>query len=106
MTVLMHAAQEGNVDLAKDLVEVYQVRVNPSTEDGDTALMYAAQSGHIDTVRLLVKHGAILDAEDNDGRTSLMLAAEGGHVEVVRYLMRKGAKISPEWLVKLASKND
>ncbi len=106
MTVLMHAAQEGNVDLAKDLVEVYQVRVNPSTEDGDTALMYAAQSGHIDTVRLLVKHGAILDAEDNDGRTSLMLAAEGSHVEVVRYLMRKGAKISPEWLVKLASKND
>ena len=106
MTVLMHAAQEGHADLAKALVETYQVEVNAVTEDGDTALMYAAQGGHLDTLSSCSSTTAqTLDMpRTTSGRTSLMLAAEGGHVDVVRYLMRKGTKISPEWLVKLAAK--
>lgn len=43
-------------------------------ENGWTLLHEAARSGHEVTVRLLLKKGADVDAEDDDGLTSLHLA--------------------------------
>ena len=41
--------------------------------------------------KLLLDHGARLDAADNRGRTALMIAAETGHLEMVDLLLKRGA---------------
>lgn len=46
---------------------------------GWTALHRAAQNGHEATVRLLLNHGADVQARDIRGKTALNRAAEAGH---------------------------
>lgn len=42
-------------------------------------------------VKLLVDHGADIDAENGGGKTPLMFAAMFGHKEIVVYLIHRGA---------------
>jgi uncharacterized protein len=44
--------------------------------------------------KLLLDHGARIDAADNRGRTALMIAAEAGHLEMVDLLIARGANRS------------
>ncbi len=46
--------------------------------------MVAALGGHVDVARLLVEHGANVNASKKDGVTALMAAAMGGQVDVAR----------------------
>jgi ankyrin repeat protein len=48
--------------------------VNAANADGVTSLMGAAHKGDNATIRLLVNHGAKLDAKDSEGRTALVWA--------------------------------
>lgn len=48
-------------------------------------------SGHAAVVRVLLEHGAALDARDRDGRTPLWWAAGIGHFDVAALLLSKGA---------------
>ena len=43
--------------------------------------------GHGDTARLLVQHGASVNATDHSDRCSLVYAAEGGHLDIVELLV-------------------
>jgi hypothetical protein len=54
--------------------------------DGKTALFRAAVVGHADLVRMLIKHGADLQARGNDGQTALevALAARGDEHDAAR----------------------
>jgi hypothetical protein len=53
---------------------------------------YATPSmGTVEGTRLLIKHGAIIDAEDNEGMTPLQLALEHGRDEISTCLMEHGA---------------
>ncbi|MBV9123142.1 MAG: ankyrin repeat domain-containing protein [Planctomycetes bacterium] len=58
-----------------------------------TPLHRAANAGNLDMVRLLVEHGADLNARTRiDGHeTPIMEAALRGQVEVIEYLLQKGA---------------
>lgn len=61
-----------------------------------TALMFLAwQRGRVDIefVRLLLEHGARIEAADKEGRTALMLAAAEGQTDVARELLRHGARV-------------
>lgn len=49
-----------------------------------TPLMEAASAGHTDIVRLLIAHGADVNAQSSSGNTPLMYACAGGHEEVGR----------------------
>lgn len=62
--------------------------------DGKTALMWAAQYGHVETCRLLLRHGAYVDARTNWGSTALMWAAEFGHIQVCQLLINAGAHVN------------
>ena len=42
-------------------------------------------------MRLLLKYGAIIDAEDDKGKTPLQLALEHGHDDVAACLKEHGA---------------
>ena len=47
-------------------------------------------------MRLLLEHGADVDAKDTDGGTALRRAAENGHEAVVRLLLEHVADVDAE----------
>lgn len=58
-----------------------------------TPLMETASAGHVDIIKLLLKHGADVNAQSSTGSTPLMFACAGGHEEVVRVLLDNGANV-------------
>lgn len=55
--------------------------------------MESASAGHVDIVRLLIAHGADVNAVSSSGNTPLMYACAGGHEECVRALLENGANV-------------
>lgn len=67
---------------------------NKHNDDNATALMWAA--GDLEKTRLLVAHGADVNAKSDDHRTPLMIAARRpGAVKIVKFLLDKGADPNP-----------
>ena len=63
--------------------------------DGWTALMFAARGGHEAVAKLLLEHGADVNAAANsDGWTALMVATRLGHEAVAKLLLEKGADVN------------
>jgi ankyrin repeat protein len=60
-----------------------------AAEARQTALMLAVSHGRLENTRLLLKHGAEVNAKDEDGSTALMCAAEHGHVEILKLLLQQ-----------------
>jgi ankyrin repeat protein len=50
----------------------------------------------VKVVRVLLEHGANVNAEDNEGRTPLHSAADFGTAEVVYMLLEHGANVGAE----------
>ena len=68
--------------------------VNASLLEGETALMTAARTGAVEAVRVLLAHGADVNAAEQwRGQTALMWAAAEGHAAVVRELVARGAEV-------------
>lgn len=59
-----------------------------------TPLIFAASAGDVEMCRLLIDHGANLDAAKADGMTPLMAATFNGWLEAVRYLTDAGANLN------------
>lgn len=121
-SALMYAASKHNTDTVRLLLEK-GAAPNPDDYNGATALMGAASwweeksetlanlnkqkldeathldllfgAGHvtIDTVKLLIEHGAEINAKDKYGRTALMIASMYGHPDTVKLLIESGADI-------------
>jgi ankyrin repeat protein len=63
--------------------------------EGDTPLMVAARTGIPDAVKLLLDHGAKVDArEQTFGETPLMAAAAGNYAAAVKVLIDHGADVN------------
>lgn len=73
-TLLMSAAQEGNVELVNHLLQ-QKVDANAPTDLGLTPLMAAAERGHIEVMRRLIEAGVDVHAREYRGRTALYYAA-------------------------------
>ena len=59
------------------------------------ALMLAARAGSVDAVRVLLEHGADVNASESErGTTALMQAADQGHADVLKQLIDAGAKVA------------
>ena len=58
-----------------------------------TPLMEAASVGHVDIVKLLLAHGADVNAQSSSGNTPLMYACAGGHEAVVKALLEGGSNV-------------
>ena len=73
---------------------VVQQSIASATVDRQTPLRLAVTQQDVHTVRMLVRYGADVGAEDNDGRTPLQIARESGNAAVIRALLetrdRKG----------------
>lgn len=60
------------------------------------ALHYAAAAGDEEMVKLLLKHGALIDIQNAFGETPLLLAVWKGHAKVVKILRDHGADPNKE----------
>ncbi|KAF8494849.1 hypothetical protein F5888DRAFT_1947553 [Russula emetica] len=104
-TPLHAAAWEGDFEMVQVLLE-YKADVNAQDPDGRrTALDYASQgsSKHrylglslTKVARLLLEHGADVNALGSDRFTALHTAAQTGTIEVVRVLLEHGADVGAE----------
>ncbi|HZU29403.1 MAG TPA: ankyrin repeat domain-containing protein [Bryobacteraceae bacterium] len=88
---LVKAIAEGRLDDARKLL-AGGADVNDSNEDGTTALMQAAEGSaympdNTPAVRLLLDHGARVDAQDKRGRTALYRATAEGKEGAMRLLL-------------------
>jgi hypothetical protein len=61
--------------------------------NGATALHLAAARGDLGCVRVLVGHGADLEARTNQGDTPIILASDRGHSECLKVLIEAGADV-------------
>jgi ankyrin repeat protein len=96
-SLLRNACVTDSLDALRALLELgadanraftYVSPVNGKSEAGRCALMYAA---NVNCARLLVEHGADVNAHDAQGETALMRMAWFGNVEIVDYLLQVGA---------------
>ena len=61
--------------------------VNDKTNEGLTALHYAANKGNIPLFKLLIEHGANVDAVTSLGKNVMHMAAEGNQPSMLIYLI-------------------
>ena len=67
----------------------YKGRVTKSTP-----VIQAAMHGHVDAVRVLLDHGANIDAQSRNGYTALLYASGHGHTTTVQLLLSRGANVN------------
>lgn len=93
------ASRYGHTDIVKALLE-RRVSVHGQSSAGwmrgATPLHHAASGGHVETARLLLEHGADVNAMTLEfcGMTPLHCAAEQGHLETAKTLVEHGADIA------------
>lgn len=85
MSVLMHAAFGGSLEVAKLLLDYGADTVN-EPDGASSPLHGAAMRGDKALVQLLLEHGARKDAKGFDGKTPAEVAQEAGNAEVARLL--------------------
>lgn len=75
------------------------VDVDSQDDNGYTALHWNADMGctpgdREEIVKILLTHGAAIEARDSMGRTSLFVAASSGSAQIVRALVLAGADVN------------
>lgn len=100
-TPLFYQMQRGNVALFIEL----GADVNAIAKYGDTPLHFAADCKNADSVKLLLEHGAALEAENDSGQTPLAYClARCSNVgiakiaETAAVLLQAGANVTPDML--------
>ena len=90
------AAHSGNFEVARILIEYDSTYINARDEVGLTPLLWASEGFSFkggSAVRLLLEHGADINAQNHIGWTSLHWASINGALEVVRLLLEHGADV-------------
>jgi ankyrin repeat protein len=94
--ILLLVMKKKRFDFAKQFIEKgvdvnYQYPLAKSYADGMTALLYASQWNNLELVKLLLEHGANINAKAKDGNTALTIAHANGDISVYNYLKEHGA---------------
>ena len=91
---LHEAAKTNDTDRIRELIS-QGAPINSKDETDRSALYWAAQEGHIPALKLLVDHGADVNAVsvDDDSMTPLIVAIYRGHYDVVKFLVEHRANI-------------
>jgi cytohesin len=91
-TPLLFAAQQGDVESGRTLLQAGADANDGTKKNGMTALMIATASGHTDFSILLIDKGANPNAADQNGYTALHHAATGrNRADLVKALLMHGA---------------
>jgi ankyrin repeat protein len=108
-TALHFAVDSGKKDIALLLLKKGKALVDPRDARGRTPLMIAAKNGDHALVKLLLRHGAQINAKSESDRSALYYAVAyadktgDGGIEVIKELKNNGAVIDDE-IVRTAEK--
>lgn len=91
-TALAFAAEEGQVSIARALIEAGAL-LDSTSDDGKTPLIWAAALADTSMVKLLLDHGANIEHRSRLGQTPLSWAATNGKTYVMHELLNRGADI-------------
>jgi len=94
LTALMIAAEAGQLDVVKILVDNKAEVSAVDNESGWTALHFASTKGHAEIITLLLNSGASVEALTQSGETALMLATESERDEAVKALIEGKADVN------------
>lgn len=90
---IIRAAQNGNLNLVKELMTKDKTSCHETDEYGQTALLWAASNGNSDVVAFLIGQGAELNprtkspGSEHHGQTPLGWAMEKGHYGIANMLL-------------------
>ncbi|MBZ5674405.1 MAG: ankyrin repeat domain-containing protein [Acidobacteriia bacterium] len=94
VTPLYLACQNANPAIIERLLKA-GVDPNSVSTEGETALMTAARTGVVEAARVLLDHGAKVDArEEWHGQTALMWAVDEQHPAMAKELIAHGADVN------------
>jgi ankyrin repeat protein len=94
ITALHLACVNGNAAMIERLI-AWGADPNFAGPEGETALMTAARTGNVAAARVLLDHGAVVDARESwRGQTALMWAAAQGHPAMMKELIARGADVN------------
>ncbi len=91
---ILKAAQQGDVDTVKKLLNENPDLIKTKDEHGITPLHAASYGGYKEIIELLLSKGTDVNINDNNGRTPLFFAAGNGSIDICTLLIEKGAKIN------------
>ena len=89
-TPLMIASIEGNLPVAKALVQGRKAKID---HIGWTPLHYACAKGQLELAQYLLANGAIVDSMSPGNTTPLMMAVQSGNEQLIKLLLDKGADL-------------
>jgi len=89
MTALHYAAEKGDIEVVKFLVEHEADIDAQDTVLSRTAIHLAAENGNLDCIKYLVEKGADVQDKDSYGATALHYAARSNHLDIVKFLVDK-----------------
>jgi len=92
-TLLMTAARTGKASVVSALLTAGANVNTRTTLMGQTALMWALSERHLPVARLLIEHGADLQARSASGFGPLLFAVRQGDLEAVEMLIAHGADL-------------
>jgi len=93
VTALAAAAVEADGQIIGALLDAGADAESPNAE-GQTALMVVARTGRVDAARLLLEHGASVNAHETfGGQTALIWSAAQKHPGMIRLLLEHGATV-------------
>eukprot|EP00019_Armaparvus_languidus_P005129 CAMPEP_0168596482 /NCGR_PEP_ID=MMETSP0420-20121227/10044_1 /TAXON_ID=498008 /ORGANISM="Pessonella sp." /LENGTH=591 /DNA_ID=CAMNT_0008633049 /DNA_START=69 /DNA_END=1844 /DNA_ORIENTATION=+ len=95
--IMCSLAATGDTDAIQKFLKEHQNTqdvVNKADYDKRTALHLAAEEGHMETVKLLLTHGADVNALDRWGATPLAGATANFHPEIATLLRENGAHLN------------
>jgi len=109
---IFDAAQKGDLEKVKALVQKNPDLVKATNNDDDTPLHIAADAGHLEIVRFLVQKGADVNSMNAALRNPVLLAGYKGHKDVVKLLLGNDVKFdyvdnrgySPLWWAAVRGK--
>jgi ankyrin repeat protein len=94
VTPLYLACENANPAIIERLLKA-GADVNSVSTEGETALMTVARTGVVEAAKVLLDHGAKVDArEEWHGQTALMWAVDEGHPAMVKELIGHGADVN------------
>lgn len=96
---LYRAVHIGDIDqIERNLF--WDTKVNQPGPDGLTALHVAVKKGDLVVVKMLVKHGADIDAPDKAGRSPLLTALLARNPLVAEYLVKQQARLDADAVLR------